>query len=496
MAYQGPIEPLVTGPRAPPAPVPPGHRTRRRGPSARDFDHGFTAKAASWFGVLLPTAYPLTHARGDEAAHKAQGADRDMAANDGHTGHDVPSGQDSIGAGGGGSEPAAAVPGGRDPGGPSAARDAGAEPGSALALRSAGAPAPDAGPDASHTSAPDDQPPVVEVTYFESAAEPAPDPRRKYLNWGVPAAVIAAVVVVMVATSPSNSSAKPSGHAVIPTHPAALPPSTLPAVPQDLLATGTGTPAPVFDPNGGGGDAGTASGDAVSAGTSAVAVPQIPIGPISLSGWKLTLPVSKSGALSGKAKQLQSAVITSPWLERGSGGSLAFWAPATGATTSNSEHSRTELVSDDDFTFGKGVHSMSATLSVTQVPHNDQDIDVGQIHGGGSIKSIPFVMLHWRDGSIVVVVKTELHGSNSQTITLLTGVPLGARFSYVMTDDGDGGLTLTAAYNGQAQQAVVAVATPFLGTDERFQVGDYQQAGSGISPSDGGRVTFYAITTS
>jgi Alginate lyase len=229
----------------------------------------------------------------------------------------------------------------------------------------------------------------------------------------------------------------------------------------------------------------------------AVPVPSIPItGAIPLAGWKLTLPVNKAGDLSGKAKELQTAAITPPWLIRNPDGSLNFWAPAIGATTSNSEHSRTELVSDANFTFGTGVHTMRAVLSVTQVPNTDQDIDVGQIHGGGSMSSIPFVMLHWRDGSIVVVVKTELSGSASQTITLLTGVPLGGRFSYVMTDDGNGNLTLTAAYNGQAQQAVVPVAAALIGTDERFQVGDYEQAVSGTSPTDGGRVTFYAITTS
>jgi hypothetical protein len=219
-------------------------------------------------------------------------------------------------------------------------------------------------------------------------------------------------------------------------------------------------------------------------------------GPISLAGWKLTLPVNKAGALSGKAKELQTAALTAPWLVRNPDGSLSFWAPATGATTSNSEHSRTELVSDNNFTFGTGVHTMSATLSVTQVPDNDHDIDVGQIHGGGSINSIPFVMLHWRDGSIVVIVKTELHGSSSQSVTLLTGVPLDARFSYSMTDDGNGSLTLSASYNGQSQQSTVQVVAAFIGTDERFQVGDYEQAVSGTSPTDGGRVTFYSITTS
>jgi hypothetical protein len=234
----------------------------------------------------------------------------------------------------------------------------------------------------------------------------------------------------------------------------------------------------------------------VPAGTATVAVPQIAVAAPSLDGWKLTLPVDKAGSLSGKAEQLSAAAATAPWLTRNADGSLSFWAPATGATTSNSEHARTELVSTNDFTLGTGVHSLAATLSVTQVPSSDPDIDVGQIHGGGSLKSIPFVMLHWRDGNIVVIVKQVMHGSTSQSVTLLTGVPLGARFSYVMTDAGNGTLTLTASYNGQANQATVQVATPFMGTDERFQVGDYQQATAGSSASDGGRVTFYAIHVS
>lgn len=333
------------------------------------------------------------------------------------------------------------------------------------------------------------------VAYVQGSDEPGGlDGRGKLVGAGVAAAVVATVVVVMVATSSSHSApARGSKDA----HSAIVMPPAPSGVATQLLATGTGTPAPVFDPDGGGDGSATAGTDApVAAGVVPVAMPKFPLGPISLSGWKLTLPVSKSGALTGKAKQLQTAAITSPWLDRGADGSLVFWAPATGATTSNSEHARTELVSDNDFTFGKGKHTMSATLSVTQVPDGDQDIDVGQIHGGGAINSIPFVMLHWREGNIVVVIKTEMHGSGSQTVTLLTGVPLGAKFSYQMTDDGDGSLTLTAAYDGQARQAVVPVESVFMGTDERFQVGDYQQAESGTSVKDGGRVTFYGIATS
>lgn len=220
-------------------------------------------------------------------------------------------------------------------------------------------------------------------------------------------------------------------------------------------------------------------------------------GPIPLDGWRLTLPVDSGGALSGRAEQLGTAAVAAPWLIRNPDGSVTFWAPAQGAKTGNSEHARTELVSTRDWMFGTdGVHTLAATLAVSQVPQSDPDICVGQVHGGGSIKSIPFVMLHYRDGNIVVIVKQELEGTASQIITLLTGIPLGGVFSYTITDNGDGALGLSATYNGQAARQTVRVASAFIGTDQRFQVGDYQQATSASSATDGGRMTLYALNAS
>lgn len=235
-----------------------------------------------------------------------------------------------------------------------------------------------------------------------------------------------------------------------------------------------------------------------SAGPLSSVAPSAPAisGPIGLDGWKLTLPIDSAGSLSGTAKQLGTAAITDPWLTRNTDGSLTFWAPSSGAKTANSQHARTELVSTNDWMFGSGVHTLGATVSVSQVPQSNPDICVGQVHGGGSIKSIPFVMLHYRDGNIVVIVKQVLHGSSSQSITLLTGVPLNGIFSYTITDNGDGSLGLSATYNGQTQKSTAQVVPAFMGTDQRFQAGDYQQATSGTSPSDGGRVTFYSLSAS
>ena len=162
----------------------------------------------------------------------------------------------------------------------------------------------------------------------------------------------------------------------------------------------------------------------------------------------------------------------------------------------NSRHSRTELVSADDFSFGTARHALSAQVAVTQVPTGYPDVCLGQIHGGGSLNSVPFVMPHWRAGSVVVVVKNVLQGSSSQTVILLTGVPLAAPFGFTLSDDGDGGIGLSATYAGRSKQISVTAASAFLGTVQRFQVGDYQQAVSGSGPSGGGRVTFFAIQRS
>lgn len=217
---------------------------------------------------------------------------------------------------------------------------------------------------------------------------------------------------------------------------------------------------------------------------------------VPLSGWKLTLPVSSTGELGGKAQELAAAAVIAPWLTRAADGSLVFWAPSTGATTPNSGHSRTELIADSGFGFGSGEHTLAATLTVTQAPAKDPDIIVGQLHGNGANSAVPFVMVHWRDQSIVAVIKDSLTGSDSQTISLLSGVPLNSRFSYAITDDGNGSVTVTAACGSRSDRTTVRAAGVFQGSDVRFQAGDYQQATAGTSSADGGRVTFSSITAS
>jgi hypothetical protein len=215
-----------------------------------------------------------------------------------------------------------------------------------------------------------------------------------------------------------------------------------------------------------------------------------PASSISLDGWKLTIPEEGK---KGNAAIIQPAATTPPWLTANPDGSLTFWAPAVGATTKNSAHPRTELNSLNNFDAGSGPHTLTAALSVAQVPSDTKDIIIGQIHGADSIISVPYVMLHYQNGNLRVVVKTTQDGNDAKTYPLISGVPLGARFNFTISDVGNGGMVFSATYGGQTQRVTAPIPTTFHGEPVRFQVGDYQQAKDSDDPNDGGRVTYYAI---
>ncbi|HEX4251180.1 MAG TPA: polysaccharide lyase family 7 protein [Pseudonocardia sp.] len=215
-----------------------------------------------------------------------------------------------------------------------------------------------------------------------------------------------------------------------------------------------------------------------------------PVGGISLDGWKLTIPESGKN---GNAAIIQPAETSPPWLVDNPDGSLTFWAPAVGATTKNSQHPRTELVSLKNWAAGSGPHTLNASVSVAQVPNDSKDIILGQIHGADDISSVPYVMLHYQAGAIRVVVKTVQDGNSARTYPLITGVPIGQRFDFTISDLGNGNMVFAATYGAQTQRVTAPIPAVFTGATVRFQVGDYQQAKNSDDPSDGGRVTFYQV---
>jgi hypothetical protein len=202
----------------------------------------------------------------------------------------------------------------------------------------------------------------------------------------------------------------------------------------------------------------------------------------------------------GDAQIVNPAAVSPPWLTTDASGALVFWAPVRGVTTKNSEHARTELDNLDTFAAGSGGRTLSASLTVTQLPSAVPEVIVGQIHGAKDgntdISSVPFVLLYYASGTVRAVVKQEQTGQAHSDIPLLTDVGLGTKFDYTITDGGDGTIGVTATANGRTARGQAPVPAAFSGATVRFQAGAYQQAPSSESApdSEGARVTFSAIT--
>ena len=224
------------------------------------------------------------------------------------------------------------------------------------------------------------------------------------------------------------------------------------------------------------------------------ALPSPPVpdtgGGVGLVGWKLSIPEAND---KGSATSIEPATTRAPWLSTGPDGGLMFWAPTAGATTENSEHPRTELQSLTTFPAGSGPHTLTASLTLLQLPLDGRGIIVGQIHGADDISSVPYVMLRIQKNQLRVVVKQVQDGDDLINYRLLDNVGLNSRIDYTITDLGNGAMTFTATNNGITGQATAPVPAEFHDATVRFQAGDYQQANASSGTQDGGRVIFHRL---
>jgi hypothetical protein len=232
--------------------------------------------------------------------------------------------------------------------------------------------------------------------------------------------------------------------------------------------------------------------DHTAAPPAALPSPQAPDagGGVDLAGWKLSIPEANDD---GNATSIEPATTKAPWLSTAPDGGLMFWAPTDGATTENSEHPRTELQSLTNFPAGSGPHTLTASLTLLQLPLDGRGIIIGQIHGADDISSVPYVMLRIQKNQLRVVVKQVQDGDDLINYRLLDNVGLNSRIDYTISDLGNGAMTFTATNNGITGQATAPVPAEFHGATVRFQAGDYQQANESSGAQDGGRVTFHRL---
>ncbi len=221
-----------------------------------------------------------------------------------------------------------------------------------------------------------------------------------------------------------------------------------------------------------------------------------PGGNFDLSLWELQEPVGSPGSpttippaqLQGPSGFQDQYFFTDP-----RDGAMSFWDPENGVTTPNSNFARSELremtASGAAANWSvSGIHTLSATLMVTQVPNH---VAVGQIHlGTGTPPSTkPLLELfYYSNGNIVMAIEQTPAGGNE--VQYQAGnVPLGTMWSYVI---GLSGHTISLIINGGATQTF-AMSPTFDNEGMYFKAGDYNQSSSS-SANVGAKVQFYALT--
>ena len=219
-----------------------------------------------------------------------------------------------------------------------------------------------------------------------------------------------------------------------------------------------------------------------------------PGGNFNLSVWELQLPTGSPGSpttISSQQLQGASGFQNSYFYTDKTDGSMTFWDPENGVTTPNSNYARSEL---REMTSGgspaswsvPGTHKLSATVKVDQVPDH---VCVGQIHlGQNSGSTKPLLELYYHaNGNITVGIENSPTGG--QTQHSVGTVPLGTKFSYVISLTG--GNTIGISINGKNQN--FTMPSSFKSYPMYFKAGDYDQS-SGSSSTVGAKVQFYALT--
>jgi hypothetical protein len=233
---------------------------------------------------------------------------------------------------------------------------------------------------------------------------------------------------------------------------------------------------------------------------------------ISLTHWKITLPVTKDGTVSGpgNAVEIKSlpGVAVPPYFTV-TADSISFRAPTDGATTKGSHYPRSELREMD----GEGEEyqwvvsqggTLSATLQVDELPKTAKGVPgavvIGQIHGPDD----ELCRLYYDNGQLYFVDDKAGKAAKETKFVLKSPagkaakIALGERFSYEI-DANSERLKVSVTYGDVTYTATDPISTFWPGKELYFKAGVYVQMGAPGSNANRkgtgwGGVTFYAIS--
>ncbi|HXI83519.1 MAG TPA: polysaccharide lyase family 7 protein [Verrucomicrobiae bacterium] len=248
-----------------------------------------------------------------------------------------------------------------------------------------------------------------------------------------------------------------------------------------------------------------------------------PSGNFDLSHWKLQLPTS-NGVLTGtggsvdEIKPAQLVGFTNAYFYTGSDGSMVFWCPDDGATTSGSTHPRSELreelIPGNDGTNWTvfGTHILTGQCKVLRVPSDTQKVCIGQMHepntkpdGSASVGNEEMIMFDFGNKKIYVNINLDgnVSSSFSQTLISGSGVATNSTINYTMSMvngllkivvnnvSNSWNLLSGTNINGHIAQNWDLAS----GNTLYFKAGDYNQTVDTCNCStDGAQVAFYSLT--
>ena len=219
-----------------------------------------------------------------------------------------------------------------------------------------------------------------------------------------------------------------------------------------------------------------------------------PSGNFDLTHWYLTLPDDSATAI--KPAVLSSGYTHPTWFYTGADGSMVFWCPVDGGTTSGATYPRAELreniqpgVNNVNWTVF-GTHTLDAQCKVLQIPSNGRVV-IGQIHSylGNAYE---LIVLNYISGDIFAQLRISPNGT-TKTNFLIAKVPLNQPITYqIKVIDG----LLLVTVNGTPFLAnLLALDPAWADNTFYFKAGSYVHDNTGDS-DEGSRVAFYSLNAS
>ncbi len=201
-----------------------------------------------------------------------------------------------------------------------------------------------------------------------------------------------------------------------------------------------------------------------------------------LSSFNLMLPTGQDGnpdTMTGD--QLSSYQSDYFQMENGQ---MKFFTSVTGVHSANSQDPRTELAQAQGWKLDSGPHTLSASLTLDQVPSTG-DVTIGQVHQRNDIERPP-IMINWKNGKVVAsVMETNSPSSQRKEYELADNVPLGDKIDYKIDVAPDGAVAIDL--NGKSTN--FKLDPSFNEGELYFKAGLYVHDNQGDS-SEGARATF------